>query len=466
MFSLCKVFHLCHHFSFLSFSQVFYCSQKDVNLSLVMGAKRDLIKKLHFSSFAKCNTLRLLLMTKNRNSFSLTFESFCFFSTVCTPTKGGTLRELSAACLTKERKIGAISLMPPLSNLRFGQFFTDHMVEADWSNETGWEAPKIIPFGNLSIHPGSSALHYGLQVFEGMKCFRGSNDNLLLFRPLLNMKRLLKSAIRMALPSFNENEMLKIIISLIHIDKSFVPSKDGYSVYIRPLIFSTQPTLGVGAPNYAKLSITLSCCGPYFSHGYKPIKLLADTRFSRSFPGGAGDCKVGGNYGATIYPNELACKLGYNQMLWLHKSGEDFELTECGAMNFFLFWINENGEKELVTPPIEANLILPGIMRDCILHLAKSYKQFKVSEYRVYMKRDLIRAFKEGRVIEAFGCGTAAVICSIELLTFQNETFALSVDPEVGVAPLADKLMKDIFDIQYGRKDMKDSDGNSWAMKI
>lgn len=178
--------------------------------------------------------------------------------------------------------------------LKFGSQFTPHMLEIDWSLSLGWSSPYIRPFSNISLHPASSSLHYGLEVFEGLKAFRFPDSTVAIFRPDKNIARLYHSCERMCLPTFDQNELLKLLCKLVEIESPFVPYKEGYSLYLRPLVISTQATLGVGPPEGAKLLIICSPVGPYFMEGYKAIKIVADSRYVRAWPGGTGDAKCGG----------------------------------------------------------------------------------------------------------------------------------------------------------------------------
>lgn len=373
------------------------------------------------------------------------------------------LKQLDSSTLTIFRKLGTPTPMPALKDLMFGQFFTDHFLEVDWDAQNGWHAPFVHPMQPLQLHPGASALHYGLEIFEGLKAFHADSGDIILFRPDRNASRFLKSALRMALPSFDEKAFVKLLAKLIEVDKRFIPQQDGYSLYIRPILFSTHSNLGVSKPESAKLVVVLSPCGPYFPKGFKPVKLLAQTQFFRAFPGGAGDCKVGGNYGPTIYPQSLGAQEGFDQLLWLFPAEGDYKISEAGTMNFFMLWMNEKGEKELVTPPLKDNLILPGVTRESILELTREWNEFKVSERDVFVKKDLVEGLRQNRVLEVFGAGTAAVVSPVNLIRFEDKDLEIpldSSDKTAGSGPLAKRILNSIYDIQYGRIPHK------WGMKL
>nr|XP_007966123.2 branched-chain-amino-acid aminotransferase, cytosolic isoform X2 [Chlorocebus sabaeus] len=260
---------------------------------------------------------------------------------------------------------------PDPNNLVFGTVFTDHMLVVEWSSEFGWEKPHIKPLQNLSLHPGSSALHYAVELFEGLKAFRGVDNKIRLFRPNLNMNRMYRSAVRATLPVFDKEELLECIQQLVKLDQEWVPYSTSASLYIRPTFIGTEPSLGVKKPTKALLFVLLSPVGPYFSSGtFNPVSLWADPKYVRAWEGGTGDCKMGGNYGSSLFAQCEAVDNGCQQVLWLY--GKDHQITEVGTMNLFLYWINEDGEEELATPPLDG-IILPGVTRQCILDLAHQW---------------------------------------------------------------------------------------------
>lgn len=372
---------------------------------------------------------------------------------------------LDASLLTVQLNAQAPSL-PPLSELKFGTHFTPHMLEADWTAQAGWGEPRILPFANLSLHPASSALHYGLEVFEGLKAFR-CHSQVALFRPELNVRRLLRSCERMCLPTFDEDELLSLIRKLVEIESPFVPDAQGYSLYVRPLVISTQPTLGVAAPAHAKLLVMCSPVGPYFAQGFKAIQLLADSRFVRAWPGSTGEVKCGGNYGGTIMSQAEAVKHGCSQILWLFPdNNNDFFITECGAMNVFVYWRNHEGKDELATFPLEQNLVLPGVTRDSILRLASDIDGLLVSEKRLRVHADLMKGLEEGRIYEVFGCGTACAVAPIGGISFEGKQHAIPLGKqdagrEEGIGPLSQLLRQKLWDIQYGK-----IPNHPWLVKV
>ncbi|EDO35327.1 predicted protein [Nematostella vectensis] len=336
---------------------------------------------------------------------------------------------------------------PDPNTLVFGKEFTDHALILKWSDEDGWDNPQIIPYGNLSLPPAASALHYGLECFEGMKAYRGDDGKIRMFRPLMNMKRMNNSAARACLPTFNSGEMVECIRKLIHLEREWVPHSNTCSLYIRPTMIGTQASLGVNKANSAMLFVILSPVGPYFRTGtFNPVALLADPQYVRAWPGGVGDCKMGGNYAPTILAQQNAERQGLQQVLWLF--GEDHQITEVGTMNMFMFWINENGEKELVTPPLNG-LILPGVTRDSLLALAKRWGEFKVTE-RTFNMQDVLMATEENRMLEMFGSGTACVVCPINRIFYQGKNIMIPTMENLNVTK---RVYDELTGIQYGRQE-------------
>uniref|UniRef100_A0A3B4XX85 branched-chain-amino-acid transaminase n=2 Tax=Seriola lalandi dorsalis TaxID=1841481 RepID=A0A3B4XX85_SERLL len=305
----------------------------------------------------------------------------------------------------------------------FGTVFTDHMLTIEWSATEGWQAPLIKPFGNLSLDPACSSLHYGIQLFEGMKAYRGDDNRLRLFRPMLNMNRMANSSKRACLPAFDQSELLECIRRLVEIDEEWVPHSNSASLYIRPTFISTEPSLGVKKPSSALLYVILSQAGSYFNNEAEALSLWADPKYTRAWKGGTGDCKMGGNYGCALFAQYEAVDYGCQQVLWLY--GEDHQITEAGTMNIFLHWINEDG----------------GDGRwGCII--------FKVTERYLTMGQ-LCSALKQQQVKEMFGSGTACMICPIGHIIYQGEN--LHIPCQDKNSQLTSQIAKELTDIQYGR---------------
>ena len=318
-------------------------------------------------------------------------------------------------------------------DLPFGQLPTPHMLHIDWCAKEGWSNPYIEPFANLSIPTASAALHYGLQCFEGMKAYHQEDkDRIAMFRPDMNAKRFQRSSKSIALPGdFDQDELVKCIQKLIDLDRDWVPKNPNGSLYIRPTHIAFNSNLGVAAPDKSKIFVMLCPVGPYFKTGFNPVDLLADPKFIRAWPGGTGAAKCGGNYGPTIpVQTEAQKSSGCSQCLWLFNDGKDDPIiTEVGAMNFMMVWKRpEDGKLELITPPLDdpvgsrnMDVILPGVTRDSVLTLAKSWGEFEVTE-RTIRWSELKLAAKENRIVECFGVGTAVVICPIGRFLDKSES--------------------------------------------
>ncbi|XP_047385217.1 branched-chain-amino-acid aminotransferase, mitochondrial isoform X2 [Sciurus carolinensis] len=335
----------------------------------------------------------------------------------------------------------------PSDPLVFGKTFTDHMLMVEWDRKKGWGWPRIQPFQNLILHPACSALHYSLQLFEGMKAFKGADQQVRLFRPWLNMDRMLRTALRLCLPSFDKVELLECIRRLIEVDKAWVPERVGTSLYVRPVLMGNEDSLGVSSATRALLYVILCPVGSYFpGDSVTPVSLLADPTFIRAWMGGVGDYKMGGNYGPTVLLQQEAQKKGCEQVLWLY--GPDHHLTEVGTMNIFVYWTHEDGVLELVTPPLDG-IILPGVVRQSLLDLARTWGEFRVVERKITMK-ELLQALEEGRVREVFGSGTACQVCPVHRILYEDKHLHI---PTMENGPeLTLRFQKELKAIQYGTK--------------
>lgn len=337
---------------------------------------------------------------------------------------------------------------PDVDDLSFGKHFTDHMLKIPYHRRLGgWQKPEITPMETLNLHPAAKVFHYAVELFEGMKAYRGVDGRIRLFRPEMNMARMNVTAVRSGLPSFDGEELIKAMCRLIMIDSEWVPHTESASLYLRPTLIGIEPTLGVASSESALLYTILSPAGAYFKPGTGGLKLYANPNYARAWPGGVGDRKVGSNYGPTIHVQKEALKSGCHQVLWLY--GEDHQLTEVGVMNIFMVYLNDNGEKCLVTPPLDG-LILPGITRDSVLRLCREWGEFSVEEEKFTMPQ-VRQLAQKGRLLELFGAGTAAVISPIEWIAYEGED--IPVPTQQQEAPLYQRLYDTLTGIQYGKID-------------
>ncbi|KNC99948.1 branched-chain amino acid aminotransferase [Spizellomyces punctatus DAOM BR117] len=357
------------------------------------------------------------------------------------------------APLAVSRIVKSITQSPkeqlPNNQLVFGRTFTDHMLTVEWDATVGWKEPNIKPYGKICLDPSAVVFHYALECFEGLKAYKDKKGNIRLFRPDLNMKRLISSCERLTLPTFDSAQLLECIKELLRVDQKWIPSERGYSLYLRPTCIATQESLGVGPSNRALLFVIASPVGPYYKTGFNAVSLYATQQYTRAWPGGTGDAKIGANYAPGIKPQIEVAKEGYQQNLWLF--GEKQHITEVGTMNFFMYWTNEQGVRELVTPPLDGT-ILPGVTRDSIMGLARSWNEFKVTEQPISMF-DVRKAVQEGRVHEMFGSGTAAIVSPIKKIRFEGEDLDIPLDPSDKTSqagPLTKRIADTIMGIQYG----------------
>jgi len=286
-------------------------------------------------------------------------------------------------------------------------------------------------------------LHYAIECFEGMKAYKDKKGQVRLFRPMENMNRFINSAKRLCLPTFPQEKLLDAMKSLIKLEKDWIPQEKGFSLYIRPTLIATDPIIGVNEPTKALLYVILSPVGPYYPTGFKPVSLYAGSTDVRAWPGGTGCYKIGGNYAPGILPMLDAAKKGHQQILWL----QDKKITEVGTMNLFCFWKNKQGEKELITAPLDGQ-ILPGITRKSILELTREWKEFKVSEAD-WTIDSLVQALNEGRVLELFGAGTAAIVSPVNKIFYEGKDYEVPCKDNTA-GELTSRLMNTLLSIQYG----------------
>ena len=324
------------------------------------------------------------------------------------------------------------------NNLPFGQTFSDHMFVCDYKDGE-WQTPQIIPYQNISLDPAAKIFHYGQSVFEGMKAYKDEQDQIWLFRPLENQKRINISAERLAMPAFPENYFMEGLETLLKIEKEWIPQTPGSSLYIRPFVFASGKGFHASPADEYKFIIACAPSGPYFAG---KVKVLIEEKYSRSANGGVGFAKAGGNYAGQFYPTQLAVKKGYHQVIWTDDNTHEF-IEEAGAMNIFV----RIGDT-LITSPT-SDRILDGVTRKSILEIAKS--EGIPVEVRKFTVSELVKASKNGTLKEMFGAGTAAVVSPITLFGHRGNDYEL---PEIENS-YASQFKKHITDIQYNRSEDK-----------
>ncbi len=349
----------------------------------------------------------------------------------------------------KIQKAEKLKEKPDFSNLGFGKYFTDHMFVMDYSDKEGWHDARIIPFGYIPIHPASTVLHYGAEIFEGMKAYK-TEDGYQMFRPYENAKRFNNSAERMCLPQIDEELFVKSITELINIDYSWIPDSEGASLYIRPFMFGNDESLGVHAVHNATYVVILSPVGSYYKEGLNPVKITIEDEDVRAVRGGTGYAKCGGNYAASMRAGQRAEKKGFTQVLWLDGVERKY-IEEVGAMNV-MFKI----DGEIVTPKLTGS-VLPGITRKSCIEMLRSWG-YNVNE-RLLSVDELIGAAENGKLEEAWGTGTAAVVSPIGLLSYKGKDHVVSQNK---IGALTQKLYDELTGMQWGKK----PDAFGWCYKV
>lgn len=304
------------------------------------------------------------------------------------------------------------------STLGFGLKFTDHMFLMDWDEGRGWHDARIVPYGPLEIDPASTVLHYALEIFEGLKAYRTAEGKIQLFRPIENAKRMNRSAARFSMPDIPEEDFVEAVKALVDVDSAWVPYGFGTSLYIRPFYFADQVDLALHKVTHYRFVIIVSPSGSYYAEGLNPVKIMIEDEDVRAVRGGTGFTKCGGNYAASQRAGDRAMAKGYSQVLWLDGVERKY-VEEVGAMNI-MFKI----DGVVVTPSIAEGSILPGITRKSILEYLRA-KGIPCEERKISAE-ELMEAARTGRLEEAFGCGTAAVISPVGTLAFKDEVYEIN----------------------------------------
>lgn len=337
-----------------------------------------------------------------------------------------------------------------LANPGFGKNFTDHMVEVCWSEQGGWHRPRVQPYGPIALDPAASVLHYGQEIFEGLKAYRHADGSIWSFRPAANARRMQSSARRMALPELPEEYFIESLRQLIALDGDWVPNAPETSLYLRPFMFAKEAFLGVRPAHKVAYYVIASPAGAYFPGGVNPVSIWLSTEYSRAGKGGTGAAKTGGNYAASLVAQAEAAEHGCQQVLFLD-SEHGVYLEELGGMNIVLVY----RDGTLVTP--QSKSILPGITRDSVLQLAEDRghcierRQVSMTEWR--------EGVADGSIVEAFACGTAAVITPIGMISARDFTLGA---PDAEPGELTMSLRQELTDIQYGRR----PDPHGWMLRL
>ncbi len=336
------------------------------------------------------------------------------------------------------------------TKLGFGKVFTDHMFTMSYQAGRGWYEPMVRPYENLALDPAAMCLHYGQLIFEGMKAYRGRKGEIYLFRPMENIKRMNESAKRLCMPTLDPEVFLEGLKKLVLLEKDWIPKSSGASLYIRPTMIATEAALGVHPADAYLFYIIVGPVGAYYPEGFSPTKIYVVEEYVRSAPGGIGYCKAAGNYAASLMASAMAIEKGYTQVLWLDAVDRKY-VEEVGTSNIF-FVIGE----ELITPPL-GGTILPGVTRDSVLQIARSWG-LKVAERRLSMD-EILTACGDGSLREAFASGTAAIVSPIGRICYRDREYPIN---EGRIGSLTERLYEEILQIQYGEKE----DPFGWRLQI
>jgi branched-chain amino acid aminotransferase len=337
-----------------------------------------------------------------------------------------------------------------LANPGFGSRFTDHMVTIDWNEEAGWHSPTVAPYGPIALDPAAAVLHYAQEIFEGLKAYRHPDGSMALFRPDANARRFNASAQRLAMPELPEDLFIAAIEELVKADAAWFPTVEGGSLYLRPFMIATEAFLGVRPAKAYKFIIIASPAGNYFKSGAPAVSIWVSD-YTRAAPGGTGAAKCGGNYAASLVPTAEAFAKGHDQVLFLD-AAEHKWIEELGGMNLFFAF----ADGSLTTPPLTGT-ILPGITRDCLIQLARE-DGLNVREERYSLDQWRADA-ASGQLIEAFACGTAAVVTPVGKVAARGGEFAIGSG---GPGQLTVKLKARLTAIQRGEA----TDGHGWVHRI
>jgi len=344
---------------------------------------------------------------------------------------------------TESSKIGEVDW----NNLPFGRIFADHMLVMDY-RDGEWQQAEIVPFANLSLHPATSAIHYGQSIFEGLKAYRSVNGDVNIFRPDMNAKRFAESCERMCMPVIPEDMFVELVRKTVEVDNAWIPEQDGFSLYIRPFMFATDEFVGIRPSETYKFVVFTCPVGQYYS---EPVKVKIEEFYTRAAVGGVGRAKTAGNYGASLFPAKQGQLKGFHQLVWTDAIEHKY-IEESGTMNI-VFII----DGVMVTPSEDADTILRGVTKRSVIELAKSMG-IPVEERKVAVQ-EIVDAHRNGKLQDAFGAGTAATVAQIIKIGYRDEVLEL---PPLETREISNKI-KDLLDgIKAGT--VKDEFG--WCLKV
>jgi branched-chain amino acid aminotransferase len=339
---------------------------------------------------------------------------------------------------------------PAQDNLGFGIHFTDHMFFMKWDKQNGWHDMQISPYHDFQVNPAAMVFHYGQAIFEGMKAYKAKAGQIYLFRPRDNFERMNASAARMCMPRLPIDKVLKSLKALVYLDRDWIPTGGGATLYIRPTMIAMEPTLGVKPSSLYYFYIIMCPVGAYYPEGFNPTKIYITDKYVRAVEGGVGNVKTAGNYAASLLASQEAKQAGYTQVLWLDACEHKY-VEEVGTSNIF-FRIND----QLITPPLHGS-ILGGITRDSVITLVKHWG-ISVEERKIAID-EVVTASQNGSLQEVFGTGTAAVISPVGELFYKEQKYIIN-NGETG--ELSSRLFEELQGIQYGQK----QDPFKWTLRV
>ena len=338
----------------------------------------------------------------------------------------------------------------PGAKLGFGKIFTDHMFMMNYTEGQGWHDPRIVPYQNISLDPSAMVFHYGQEMFEGLKAYKNPDGNVYLFRPDMNAKRTNATNDRLVIPQLPVEDFVQAVSAVVNVDRDWIPTEPGTSLYIRPFIIATDEFLGVAPSKTYLFMVILSPSGAYYESGLAPVGIWIEDEYVRAVRGGIGFAKTGGNYAASLIAQQKAHDAGFSQVLWLDGVERKY-IEEVGAMNIFFKIAGK-----VVTPALSGS-ILPGITRDSTIQLCKDWG-YEVEERKISAD-ELLEAQKNGTLEEVWGTGTAAVISPVGKLRYKDEVMTIA-NGETG--PLSMKLYETITGIQLGKL----PDEKGWRVRV
>ena len=338
----------------------------------------------------------------------------------------------------------------PGQPLGFGKIFTDHMFVMNYTEGKGWHDARIVPYENLSLAPAAMVFHYGQEMFEGLKAYKGVDGNVYLFRPDMNAKRTNNTNERLVIPQLPVEDFVEAVRAVVDVDRDWVPTDPGTSLYIRPFIIATDEFLGVAPSKTYLFIIILSPSGAYYESGLEPVGIWIEDEYVRAVKGGMGFAKTGGNYAASLIAQVKAHDDGYSQVLWLDGVERKY-IEEVGSMNI-MFKI----AGKVVTPMLNGS-ILPGITRDSILTVCRDWG-YEVEERRISVD-ELVEAAKNGTLEEVWGTGTAAVVSPVNKLRYEDDVMLIG---DGGIGELTQKLYDELTGIQWGKLE----DKRGWRVTV